>query len=549
MIEFKRLKVKDLFSYGEAELVFRPGLFLLEGRNLDRGGSSNMSGKSALWDVLATVLWEENSRGQVKDDVVNRLRKQGEGVVLFRNGDAEVEVRYARGLEKKWEMKMNGKVEVYSWDLMKKKISEVVGMTYDEFVLSSWFQQNVADNLLMRSDKEKKELFVRWLGLGVFERMREKVKERRKEVEVEVETRKKVQEMVKRLRELEVREEDARRAFEVLEKWQSVIPVSLQDYRQQRKEVLEQLRKWRDAQRVEKILQDLQKIRDEISGKLASIKEKQRFLKDGRCWVCGSKVDVEKILQEARTQMQELEKNLQEVEAYLRKVEKVYMSGKWIDRSKLIREMVQVRKRVGDVKEYKWALGVKARLEEQERMRNVLMQVDERELEVLEWELDVAKKWEKGLSDDGIVAYVLEKVLVVFNSLIEKYAKVLGLDVRFRIGKKGQLEVEVSDGFKSMGNLDYWSGSEKYAVALAVMFGLSEFLTYQGKGTNLLVLDEVFAPFDEVWRMKLVELLEWLRGMGKTVVVVTHHEDVKRSVEWDGVWVVEKKDGISKLRV
>ena len=179
----------------------------------------------------------------------------------------------------------------------------------------------------------------------------------------------------------------------------------------------------------------------------------------------------------------------------------------------------------------------------------MLQEVDFSVLKELEWELETAKKWEKGLGDDGIVAYVLQKVLVVFNELMRKYGEVLGIDVQFRIGSRGQLEVEVSDGFKSMSRLNWWSGSERYAIMLVVMLGLSEFLSYQGKGTNLLILDEVFAPFDRVWRERLVELLRWLQGGEKTVVVVTHHDDVKRMVDWDEVWIVERKDGISRLMV
>jgi DNA repair exonuclease SbcCD ATPase subunit len=144
---------------------------------------------------------------------------------------------------------------------------------------------------------------------------------------------------------------------------------------------------------------------------------------------------------------------------------------------------------------------------------------------------------------------MLDRALVVFNELMRKYGELLGIDVSFRIGNRGQLEVEVSDGFKSMGELNWWSGSERYAIMLVVMLGLSEFLSYQGKGTNLLVLDEVFAPFDRIWREKLVELLRWLQGGGKTVVVVTHHDDVKRAVDWDEVWIVEREDGVSRLMV
>jgi DNA repair exonuclease SbcCD ATPase subunit len=550
MVKFQFLKVRDLFSYGEADIQFKPGLVLLEGRNLDRDGCSNMAGKSALWDVLATVLWEENSRGQIKDDVVNKLRKKGSGLVVFeRDGLGQAEVEYVRGLEKRWVAKVNGKVEAYNWDVMKRRVRELVGMSYEEFTLSSWFQQGMMDTFLTKSDAEKKELFIKWLGLGVFQEMREKVKDRRKEVESEIKVRKDMQVLVEKLRKMEVKEEELRKALQALERWKDVVPVSVEEYRKKRKVVLEQLQRWRDAKKVEGLVQELRKVRDELSGKVANIREKLRYLKDGRCWVCGSEVDTEALLQKANMELSGISSVLAQVEGQLEELEAVYVKGRGVDRERLIREIVEMRRRVGDVEEYKKAMEVKVKAEEQERQRKMLQEVDFSVLKELEWELETVKKWEKGLSDDGVVAYVLQKVLVVFNELMKKYGEVLGIDVQFRIGGRGQLEVEVSDGYKSMSRLNWWSGSERYAIMLVVMLGLSEFLSYQGKGTNLLILDEVFAPFDRIWRERLVELLKWLQGREKTVVVVTHHDDVKRMVDWNEVWIVERQNGVSSLIV
>jgi DNA repair exonuclease SbcCD ATPase subunit len=52
-------------------------------------------------------------------------------------------------------------------------------------------------------------------------------------------------------------------------------------------------------------------------------------------------------------------------------------------------------------------------------------------------------------------------------------------------------------------------------------------------------------------RERVVELLKWLQGGDKAVVVVTHHEDVKKEIVdlCSEVWVVEKKDGVSRLVV
>jgi DNA repair exonuclease SbcCD ATPase subunit len=550
MITFHSLRVENLFSYGEAYVEFKPGLYILEGRNLDRDGSSNMVGKSALWDALATVLWEENSRGQVKDDVVNKAKKTGEGAVVFSRDGKVVSVRYVRGEEKKWIANVNGKVESYAWDVMKKRVKELVGMSYTEFVLTSWFQQGMMDSFLVKSDAEKKDLFVKWLGLDVFKEMREKVKERKREVEADVRAKKELLKVVERLKEVGVSAEEVERAQEVLRKWKNMVPVPVEEYKRKRGYVLEQLKRWRDAVKVEGLIKELRKVRDELSGKVSNLSEKRKWLKDGRCWVCGSEVDTEKFLAEVSSEVDKVRSALAQVESNLRALEEVYIKGKGVDRERLLKEIAGVRKRIGDVDEYRRAVEVVTKVEEQERQRKVVGDgIDVSVIEELEWELETSKRWEKGLSDDGVVAYVLEKVLVVFNELLKKYGRVLGIDVEFRIGKRGQLEVEVSDGWKSMNRLDWWSGSEKYLVMLVVMLGISEFLNYMGKGTNLLVMDEVFAPFDRVNREKVVELLKWLQGGDKAVVVVTHHEDVKRSVDWSQVWVVERRDGVSRLMV
>ena len=550
MVKFLSLSIRDLFSYGEADIQFRPGLVLLEGKNLDRDGSSNMVGKSALWDALATVLWEENSRNQLKDDVVNRLRKRGRGVVVFeRGGVGRVEVEYVRGVDKKWVAKVGGKVEAYNWDVMKRRVRELVGMSYDEFVLSSWFQQGMMDSFLVKSDGEKKDLFIKWLGLDVFQRLREKVKERRKEVEVELKVRRDMRDLMAKLEGMEVKEEELRWALGVLERWGNSLPVSVEEYRKRRKYVLEQVQRWRDALKIEGLVKQLRQVRDELSGKLANIKEKMRYLRDGRCWVCGSEVDTERFVREAKEEMGRLSDVLQQVEGQLKELEAVYVRGKGVDRERLLREVWGMRRKVGNVEEYRRAVEVKAKADEYARQKAKLCEVSFSDIEELEWELEVARKWERGLGDDGVVAYVLDKVLGVFNELMRRYSDVVGIDVKFMIGSRGQLEVEVSDGYKSMSKLNWWSGSERYLIMLVVMLGLSDFLMYQGKGTNLLVLDEVFAPLDAVNRERVVELLQWLKGEDRTVVVVTHHEDVKRMVDWDEVWVVEKRGGVSYLRV
>ena len=72
-------------------------------------------------------------------------------------------------------------------------------------------------------------------------------------------------------------------------------------------------------------------------------------------------------------------------------------------------------------------------------------------------------------------------------------------------------------------------------------------LNMKGKGTNVFFLDEIFAPFDSVMRMRIADLLVDI-AKDRCVVVITHNEDVKNHLDWDRIWMVEKKNGISNLR-
>ena len=84
-------------------------------------------------------------------------------------------------------------------------------------------------------------------------------------------------------------------------------------------------------------------------------------------------------------------------------------------------------------------------------------------------------------------------------------------------------------------------------VGLIVSLGVWSWLNLRGKGTNILFLVEVFAPFDAEMRIRVAELLKDI-AKDRCVVVTTHHDDIKNSVAWDKIWVVTKQNGISNLR-
>ncbi|MEM1660826.1 MAG: AAA family ATPase, partial [Candidatus Bathyarchaeia archaeon] len=277
MVRLSDLKVYDVFSYGVAEVRFEPKLVLVDGRNYDEDVGSNQVGKSSLFDALTTALFEENTRGQIKDDVVNRLKKRGRIEVGVSGG----EVVYQRGGENRWYVRVGDKRVELSWNSMRAWIRDNLlgGMSYKEFLLSSWFYQGALNEFVKASDMERKELFIKWFQLDVFLKAREIIKEEIKSVENEIHSVKSKIDEIKRLTSevVEVDASELERALSVLERFKNgVYPVSV--YRERRREVLSALDSIRKAELVKDIVVKLEDELKEIEVRLSQLRLRLKYI-------------------------------------------------------------------------------------------------------------------------------------------------------------------------------------------------------------------------------------------------------------------------------
>ena len=65
---FKILQIENFLSYKNTKIEFKPGLYLVDGKNLDEGGS-NGAGKSGIWEALAWSLFGVTTRGLSSGEV------------------------------------------------------------------------------------------------------------------------------------------------------------------------------------------------------------------------------------------------------------------------------------------------------------------------------------------------------------------------------------------------------------------------------------------------------------------------------------------------
>jgi DNA repair exonuclease SbcCD ATPase subunit len=204
VLDVKELTIEGFRSFGaEQKLTFRPGVFLLTGDNRDRGVSAG-AGKSTIFKAITTALFERNDDDSIKDNGINTVRKDGGAKigVSFIAGGVYYHVVYARKhptLGTAWRL--------YRWDgaawheesatnVLKSEIVKLgdtglvighaIGMTYDQFVNNAYIPQYRVAEFIERTDKERKLVFTRLLGLEQCDTWLATAKQLRQEAEKQV---------------------------------------------------------------------------------------------------------------------------------------------------------------------------------------------------------------------------------------------------------------------------------------------------------------------------------------------------------------------------
>lgn len=182
-----------MFSYGKEDDInlTNKGLIHLLGVNIDKGGDSNGSGKSSLFNALCEILFGENPTGVKGDGVVNSVWNKGmAGRVMFEASDGYVyRVTYCRNWkdnlylpdndnnkaylgtnlfldkydpsEKRWmDCQAKGMPET------RKKILDILGISYDRFLAISYMSHRTGNLFLRGTNKDRMDLLAGITGIG-----------------------------------------------------------------------------------------------------------------------------------------------------------------------------------------------------------------------------------------------------------------------------------------------------------------------------------------------------------------------------------------------
>lgn len=190
MLVIKSANPTGLFSYGRSEdiEVTKRGLVNLIGINEDKGGDSNGSGKTSLFNALCEVLFGDNPTGVSGAEVVNQVLGEGyAGRVVFSSWEnVDYRVTYCRGWKDDYYPVDNNtktpykgtalffdKLEGSQWiDCRGATMAETralvqlaVGVTYSRFLSISYLSHRVGSTFLRGSNRDRMDILAGITGV------------------------------------------------------------------------------------------------------------------------------------------------------------------------------------------------------------------------------------------------------------------------------------------------------------------------------------------------------------------------------------------------
>lgn len=189
-----------------------------------------------------------------------------------------------------------------------------------------------------------------------------------------------------------------------------------------------------------------------------------------------------------------------------------------------------------------------------ERIADCGEQIDElvNRLQPISDEIDMIKFWQFNMGKNGFSTYLANKSIKIIEGITNSFLRKFGVDISvlingFKILRSGEVREKIdvfvlNDGITAEQFMSK-SGGERGRVTLAGILGIQHLinLSTNGRGLNLLLLDEVFPGIDAMGQEKIIKVLETL---GVTIMLIT--QNVSESFNNENTLYVVKSGGESR---
>lgn len=212
----------------------------------------------------------------------------------------------------------------------------------------------------------------------------------------------------------------------------------------------------------------------------------------------------------------------------------------------------------------KWEIekkAIKKRKKDDKLLKSLNQRIEECDTEIeqlskkllpLTEELEMIKFWQFNMGKSGFTTYLANKSIKVIEGITNSFLRKFGVDISvlingFTVLKSGEVREKIdifvlNDGITAEQFLAK-SGGERGRVTLAGVLGIQHLinLSTNGRGLNLLLLDEVFPGIDARGQEKIIDTLS---KMGTTILMIT--QNISENLNLENKIMVVKENGVSK---
>jgi DNA repair exonuclease SbcCD ATPase subunit len=578
---------ENLLSFKDLSLDFKDsGLVLVEGWNYD-DGRANGAGKTAIFDLLSLALYEKMPRKITATETLKDGEKKGYVEASVRKGDDVYTAVYAR--PKNRSFKKNDE----PIDITQAEFESIIGLTYDQFLVSMYTSQTASKKFFMLNDSGKKDFLLDLMDLSKFLHGRKAAESKIKDIRLAltdlISKKDKAKSKIEAYLEYEVDEN----------KIVNDIDAHAKDIKAFNKEIIK-------LQEVEK--PDLSKFYD-LENKLIdkqsnfiSLRAQRRGLSDqflqlqsgisdftpsapdAHCPSCATalrirgssvaqledtdalKAQHEKHMQHIKDQMLQVKVKIDAIDSELSEESSIKVLRDKI-RQKRDKQSERYNAAVSSIRELQGSVKNKNNAilklqnelqqaqdikEKTQTLQELVLKIDN-QLDKLSVQENIYSTISQAFSPTGAPAYVLDSIVNSFNEAVNEHITMIWASASYELqshkeSAKGDITAKFSEILiingkqRSIGAL---SGGEGRAFSLAIDFAIIDLLGKQfGMPLNPIIMDEPFEGLDAIGREVVIELLEKL-AVDRQIWVIDHASESKSM--FSDIVRVEKTNGTSKI--
>jgi DNA repair exonuclease SbcCD ATPase subunit len=563
MITIKELRWSNCFSYGANNVInfVKAPLTQLVGKN--------GHGKSSVALILEEVLFNKNSKGIKKADILNRYIKEKTYSIeldLERDGH-EYTIKCMRGTQQTVKLLKNGiDISAHTATQTYKIVEEIIGIDHKSFA-QIVYQSNASSlEFLTSADTARKKFLIEILNLTKYTRAGEVFKEHSIDLGKQIsECQGKITAIngwldkyeksdltPRQLREVETLDDNLAKQVTQLELEITNVDKTNRKINQNNT-YIKQLDSLKFVGGINAIdtgkLKDAQQQQTEC---MKTVRDGESFIKrlnslHGICPTCFSKIDETKVAELVSVKTHEIESARAEavanlvIASELEAQDKEYKKAKQVeqeieklmllvDRSlpinvldknelqdqynNLARTLQETQQRIKLAEEHNSrAQQHNSRVETiKQQLQEMSAELEEHsfQLSIMNERMSILQVLTKTFSTTGLVAYKIECLVKDLEDITNRYLVDLS-DGRFQIGFKvnssDKLNVVITDNGRDI-DINALSGGEKARVNVATLLAIRKLMqTLSSSRINLLILDETVEALDVDGKEKLVEVL------------------------------------------